>query len=295
MNQSRVIALGFFDGVHLGHGQLLTRCRREADRLGLEAAALTFDRHPDTLVSGIPVPLLTAPQERERRMGELYGIDRVLTLHFDRKTMSMPWELFLREVLVGQYRGAYLVCGHDFRFGFRGEGNAQRLREAACSMGIGCAVIPPYEIDGITVSSTYIRSLIERGELERAQRFLGHPYTLWGTVERGRGLGHTWGIPTANLNCGQGQLLPPKGVYACKAILEGETCLAVTNIGTRPTVGGHRLTVEPWLLDFEGDLYGKPLTLELWHYLRGEQTFPDIQSLQDEIRRNAHQTREYFK
>ena len=295
MNQSRVIALGFFDGVHLGHGQLLKWCRREADRLGVRAAALTFDLHPDSLVNGSAVPLLTDPAERTRLMRELYGMDDVLVLRFDKQTMNMPWQDFLRDVLVERYKAACLVCGHDFRFGRRGEGDAQKLKTASGGLGVGCAVIPAYEIDGITVSSTYIRSLVEAGDLDRARRFLGHPHTLTGVVEKGRGLGHTWGIPTANLSREWGQLLPPSGVYACKALTPEGTYLAVTNIGTCPTVGGHRLTVEPWLLDFEGDLYGKPVTLELWQYLRGERKFPDTQSLQAEIRRNAEQTRAYFK
>ncbi|MGM9641528.1 MAG: riboflavin biosynthesis protein RibF [Faecousia sp.] len=295
MNPSRVIALGFFDGVHLGHGQLLARCRLEANRLGLKAAALTFDRHPDTLVSGENVMLLTAPRERARLMQELYGIEELLTLHFDRATMNMPWEVFLRDVLAEQYGAGFLVCGHDFRFGRRGLGTARGLREAAPRLGMGCAVIAPYEIEGITVSSTYIRSLVEAGDLDRARRYLGHPFTLSGTVVGGRGLGHTWGIPTANLSCAPEQLLPPKGVYACRAVTDSGTYLAVANIGTRPTVGGHHLTVEPWLLDFEGDLYGKAVTLELWHYLRGEKTFPDTDALQQEIRRNAEQTRAYFR
>lgn len=295
MNQPRVIALGFFDGVHLGHGQLLTRCRQEADRLGCRAAALTFDSHPDSLVSGKAVPLLSAPQDRARLMEELYGIQEVLPIHFDRHMRDMPWEFFLQSVLVEGYHAAALICGHDFRFGAGGEGTAARLLEACAKLGIGCAVIPEYRLEGITVSSTYIRSLLEAGDLDRARRFLGHPHQFTGTVVSGAHLGRTWGIPTANLELPPELLLPPKGVYACRARTPEGPYLAVTNIGTRPTVNGHGLTIEPWLLDYTGDLYGQPVTLELWHFLRGERRFPSLEALQDEIRRNASQTRAFFE
>ena len=167
--------------------------------------------------------------------------------------------------------------------------------EACAKLGIGCAVIPEYRLEGITVSSTYIRSLLEAGDLDRARRFLGHPHQFTGTVVSGAHLGRTWGIPTANLELPPELLLPPKGVYACRARTPEGTYLAVTNIGTRPTVNGHGLTIEPWLLDYTGDLYGQPVTLELWHFLRGERRFPSLEALQDEIRRNAGQTRAFFE
>lgn len=294
MNQPRVIALGFFDGVHLGHGQLLARCRQEADRLDCCAAALTFDLHPDILVSGESVRLLSTPEDRSRLMRELYGIDEVLTVHFDRTMMDMPWESFLQEILLKRYGASALICGHDFRFGRRGQGTAPLLLEACAKLGVGCAVIPEYRIENTTVSSTYIRTLLESGALDRARQFLGHPYWLTGEVVNGAHLGRTLGIPTANLAVSPELLLPPKGVYACRARTDDGVFLAVTNIGTRPTVNGQSLTIEPWLLDYQGDLYGKTVTLELWHYLRGEKKFPDLAALQAEIQNNALQTRNFF-
>lgn len=294
MNQSRVIALGFFDGVHLGHGQLLRACREEADRRGLEAACLTFDLHPDALVSGKNVELLTDPEERARLLREQYGMDRVITLHFDRDMMNMPWQDFVCRVLAEEYGAAALVCGHDFRFGRRGEGNAQLLQEECSRLGLGCQVIPAYYMDGILVSSTYIRELIRAGELDRAGAFLGHPYSITGPVVSGAHLGRTMGTPTANLEPPESVLLPPKGVYACRAHTPFGTYLAVANVGTRPTVEGSGITVEPWLLDFSGNLYGSRIRLEFWHFLRGERKFPSLEALQAEIRKNGDQTKEYF-
>ena len=155
----RVIALGFFDGVHIGHGALLRRTRERATELGLRAAAMSFDSHPDTLVSGVPVPLINSMDDRAALMRRLYGIDDVIFAHFDRAMMEMPWEDFLGDFLVRQHGAAHLVCGHDFRFGYRGQGTPERLREYCAAHGLGCDVIPEVLLDGRTVSSTYIRTL----------------------------------------------------------------------------------------------------------------------------------------
>ena len=288
MNQSRVMALGFFDGVHLGHGRLLARCRQEADRLGCRAAALTFDHHPDSLVMGKPVSLLSAPEDRARLMKELYGIDEILTVHFDPAMRDMPWDIFFQTVLLERYHSIALICGTTFVMP-GGGGTAALLLEACAKAGIGCAVIPEYRLEGITVSSTYIRTLLEAGDLDRARRFLGHPHQMTGTVVSGAHLGRTLGILTANLEVSRELLLPPKGVYACRARTAEGTYLAVTNIGTCPhqTAG---LTICSRLFDYAGDLYGQPVTLELWHYLRGERRFAGLEALQREIHTNADQT-----
>ena len=141
----------------------------------------------------------------------------------------------------------------------------------------------------------YIRTLLEEGHMEEAAKFLGHPHVLTGTVVTGRKLGRTLGIPTANISIPEGVVQLPFGVYACTALAEGREYLAVTNIGNRPTVGGHRITVEPWLLDFEGDLYGKGLTLSFYRFLRPEQKFPSLDALKEEIQKNAAQTRKFFE
>ena len=150
-------------------------------------------------------------------------------------------------------------------------------------------------LDGLRVSSTHIRSLLEAGEMAQAVRFLGHPHVLTGNVVAGRKIGRTIGIPTANLSAAKDVVQLRHGVYACKAIVEEKTFLAVTNVGSRPTVGGHVVTVEPWLLDFHGDLYGKKLTLEFYSFLRPERKFDSLEELKEEIRKNAQQTREFFE
>lgn len=293
--QKYVIALGFFDGVHLGHGGLLRQARAVADRLQIPAAALTLDTHPDALLRGEAVALLNTPAERELLMRRLYGIDEVLTLHFDREVMRQPWENFVRTTLAQRYHAAHLVCGHDYRFGAGGAGTPALLAQTARSLGIGFDCIPEIRLDGQTVSSTLIRRFLRDGEMRQAVRFLGHPHLLSGTVVRGRQLGRTLGIPTANMAVSESILLPRRGVYAAKARFDGQERLAVVNIGCRPTVHGETVTVEPWLLDFDGDLYGHELCLELYDFIRPEREFPSLDALKAEILRNAEQVRRTVK
>ena len=295
MAGTRVIALGFFDGVHLGHGGLLRQARAVADRLRIPAAALTLDTHPDALLHGERVGLLNTPSEREALMRRLYGIDDVLTLHFDREVMRQPWEDFVHATLIETYHAAHLVCGHDYRFGAGGAGTPALLEQAARSLGIGFDCIPEIRLDGQTVSSTLIRRLLTEGQTAQAVRFLGHPHLLSGTVVRGQQLGRTIGIPTANMAISKEILLPRRGVYAAKAHFDEQERLAVVNIGCRPTVHGSAVTVEPWLLDFDGDLYGHRLCLELFDFIRPEREFPSLDALKAEILRNAEQVRRTVK
>ena len=293
----RVIALGFFDGVHIGHAALLACARARADALGVSAAALTFDRHPDELVTGRPVPLINSRTDREWLLREKFHMDEVLLLHFDRKTMHMPWRSFAEDYLVGELGAAHLVCGHDFRFGDRGEGNPERLSALCAELGIGCDVVGRVELDGRTVSSTYIRQLLSSGDVEQAARYLGHPHLLSGTVVPGKQLGRTIGIPTANIYAPDGVLLPRFGVYAARVTLpDGRAYPAVTNVGVRPTVEDRTgITVEPWLLGFDGDLYGRRIRVEFFRYLRGETKFPDLAALRAAILKNAAETRAFFQ
>ena len=289
MKQTTIYALGFFDGVHLGHTALLTACRDLAAETGSKTGVVTFDGHPDTLVRGITPALLNTPADRALLL-KSHGMETVITLPFDRALMDMPWQDFI-QLLITEYHAAGFVCGSDFRFGRKGEGSVDQLAQ----LGLPCRIVPQQYLDGIRISSTHIRSLLEEGRMEEAVRFLGHPHILTGTVEHGRHLGRTIGIPTANLHIPDGVLTPRHGVYACKATLEtGEEYLAVTNIGSRPTVNGHRITVEPWLLDFSGDLYGQRLTLSLYAFLRPEQKFSDLAELSAQIRKNEAQTRKFF-
>ncbi len=290
----RVIALGFFDGVHVGHGALLERTSVLAKEYGVSAAALTFDTHPDELVRNEPVLLLNTREEREYLVKTIYAMDELLTLCFDEERMKQPWQDFVEQTLIQEYGAIHLVCGYDFRFGARGAGNCLLLKEFCTQRGIGCDCIPRVCVGGETVSSTRIRKLLQEGAMEEAVTLLGHPHLIRGTVVSGRKIGRTIGIPTANIAPGEKRLLPRAGVYGAKAYFGEECRMAVVNIGSRPTVGGSHVTIEPWILDFDGDLYGKELTLALYAFLRPEKKFSDLRELREEIQRNAEQTRRIF-
>ena len=295
--KKRVIALGFFDGVHNGHAALMRRTAQVAKETGATPSAFTFDPHPQTVILGRPMPLLTSPEDRADLMRKYYGIQDVIVEPFTPARMKQPWREFLVDTLIKDLGAIHLVAGHDYHFGYKGEGNPQLLKETCQELGVGCDIIPRVEQDGITVSSTYIRTLVAQGEIERANEFLGHPYTLSDRVSHGKKLGTTLGFPTVNLKLKENVLSPAKGVYATKVILEnGDTHLAVTNVGTRPTIDdGDQITVEPWILDFDGDLYGQPIRVEFYEHLRSEQKFGSLEELTAMVHRNGEQTRAYFE
>lgn len=287
----RVFALGFFDGVHLGHQFLLTECVRLAKERDIQAAAITFGAHPQSLFTQNPPPLINTADDRETLLRQC-GIGTIYSLPVTKKVMSTSWQDFLAQLL--EYGAAGFVVGDDFRFGHKGEGNAQKLKAFCRERALPCVVVPEQTVDGIRVSSSHIRTLIEGGEMASAVKFLGHPHILTGTVVSGRQLGRTIGVPTANLLLPEGLLVPKFGVYACRALVGGKKYPAVTNIGIRPTVGGHRSTVEAWILDFAGDLYGQDITLEFYQFLREERKFPNLDDLQAEILKNGREVRNFF-
>ena len=294
--EKTVIALGFFDGVHRGHGALLRKAAERAGELNAAPAVFTFDRSPKEFVTGKPVLLINSNDDRRDIIRRVYGIQRVIFAPFDREMMTMPWQDFITELLVKQYGAVHLVAGHDYRFGHKNEGTVERLREKCRELGLGCDIIPKVELEGITVSSTYIRTLLEQGDVERAALFLGHPHCLSQTVRYGQRLGRTIGIPTVNLAVPAHVLTPERGVYITRAFLpDGRSCPGVTNVGTRPTVtDGDTVSVETYLLGFDGDLYGQTVRLEFHKRLRGEVKFPSLEALRQEILRNVAETEAYF-
>ena len=290
--QRRMFALGFFDGVHLGHQALLRQCARMAKESGCRAAAVTFDSYPRSLFSDTPPQLISTLADRKRLM-EGYGIEYIQVIPVTPESLSVSWQSFLEKLV--QDGAAGFVCGEDFRFGHKGLGNSTLLQEFCRQRSLPCVIVPEQTLEGIRISSTYIRRQIEQGDMETAARFLGHPYLLTGTVVPGKQLGRTLGIPTANLRLPEGVAVPKFGVYACRCRIGEESYLAVTNVGTRPTVEGRGITVEPWILDYSGDLYGREITLEFYYFIRGEQKFPDLDALKSRIREDAAQTRDYLK
>ena len=288
-----MIALGFFDGVHIGHAALMRRTSELAESAGAVSMALTFDRHPDELTRGEPVLLLDTKEERSEIIKKKFGIDEVEFLKFDAELMRMPWDRFLEDILIGQMEAVHLVVGHDFCFGYKGLGTAPLLKERCGQLGIGCDIIPEVEMDGITVSSTHIRSLVAQGNVERAAQFLGYRYFISGYTRRGRGIGHRELFATANIPLPDGLLSPARGVYATRVMVDGRLYDAVTNVGINPTVGEtSEVVIESHIFDFDSELSGTYLRVFFYRFLRSERKFADVTALREQISRDIAASRE---
>ena len=291
MKQKRVFALGFFDGVHLGHQALLSECARLARELGAHTAAITFMEHPRSLFAPAP-PLISTLTDR-RMLLRRYGVEHIYAFPVTREVMGRNWQEFLLELM--EYGAAGFVCGQDFRFGSRAEGDAEKLRQFCRERKLPCVIVPEQNLDGVRISSSYIRKQIGEGDMATAVRFLGHGHMLTGTVVTGRRLGRSLGFPTANIELPQGVIVPRHGVYACRAYVGKESYMAVCNVGNRPTVQGHQVRTETWLLDFDGDLYGQSVTLEFMYFLRPERRFESLDALKKAVLCDAENTRKFFE
>lgn len=292
----RVIALGFFDGVHIGHGALLEKTKQRAAELEAVPSVLSFDIHPDTLVLGNAVPLITSTTARKEIISRCYGIENVVFIHFSKSLMSMLWQEFAQSV-VSELEAVHIVCGHDFTFGRRGEGNAEMLKDWCEERNIGCDIIPAVRVDGQTVSSTQIRKLISEGRIEEANILLGHPHCVSDTVHSGYHIGHSLGAPTINMYFGDGVIVPKYGVYATKVVLEnGEEHSSVSNVGVRPTFGDENsVNIESHLLDFAGNLYNKPARIDFYSFIRPERKFSSPDELSNQIQKDIEETKKYFE
>ena len=286
-----VLALGFFDGVHRGHAALLRQAVLVSEREGIPSAVMTFDTHPDTLVRGEPVELINSAPDRAWLIRHYFHIDRVEFFRFTEDTMRTPWRTFL-DTIRSELGAVHFVVGYDFRFGWRGEGTAALLRNYCRENALGCDIIDPVVIDGITVSSTYIRGLLKAGNMREAERFMGHPHILSDMVRHGRALGRKLGAPTVNMRFAPGVLIPRYGVYAARAHLREGVFSAVTNIGVRPTVSSdHTVSVESHLLDYSGNLYGRPVLLEFVEHIRDEIAFSSVDELSAQISADTERAR----
>lgn len=291
----RVIALGFFDGVHLGHQALMKKTVERAAEYGVRPAVISFDTHPDTYVHGVDVPLLGSVADRRDLISRIGGIDDIIMIHFDRRFMQMAWDDFLRSVKE-DLGAVHLVMGRDFCCGYKGLGTSDRIAAWCAEQGLGCDIVSEVVVDGVVVSSTYIRDLVAKGDMERAAVFLGHPHSLTDTVGYGYKIGRSIGAPTINTCIPENVIVPRHGVYATRVWLPQGPKPAVTNVGVRPTFDNDdRLTVESNILDFSGNLYGSQVRLEFLRFLREEKRFPTPEALGEQIQRDIEASRAYFE
>jgi len=276
------VALGVFDGVHLGHRAILGAAVADARASGTPALACTFEPHPMEILQPERAPLpITTLDERLTLIAEC-GVDEAVVLTFTQALAAVEPEAFVKDVLVDRLQARQVVVGYNHRFGRGARGDTALLRELGARHGFGVDVIPPLTVDGVPVSSTAIRGALGRGELDAAARMLGRPYTLPGNVVAGAGRGRTLGFPTANIAPDRPVLVAP-GVYACTIQVGAQQQRAVVNIGVRPTFGEATLAVEAYVLDFSGDLYGQTVRLVFVSRVREERRFPTVDALRAQI------------
>lgn len=274
-------ALGSFDGLHLGHRQVIGNTLSAP---GLRPAVITFQQNPSFSLQKKPVPLLTTNEQKLALLEEM-GVEVVYLLPFDR-IRDMEPEDFV-EALYRVCRIRALSCGFNFRFGKNGRGDAGLLKELCREKGIELSVTPPVSVAGETVSSTRIRACLEQGDVQQAGQLLGRPFGYDFEVTHGRQLGRTWGTPTINQPFPAGYVLPRFGVYASLVEVEGQKYYGVTNIGVKPTVGSDCALSETWIPEFSGDLYGKKVPVELLDFIRPERKFDSLEQLKNEILENG--------
>jgi riboflavin kinase / FMN adenylyltransferase len=284
-----VVTSGTFDGVHVGHQKILSRLLESARQSGGQSVVITYWPHPRLVLTPRhphELRLLTTIEERIAGLAK-FDLDYLLIIPFTKEFASLSPETYVQKILLHTLHTKKLVIGYDHHFGCNREGNFDFLQANAHRFGFTIEEIPRQDIDEVGVSSTKIRQALETGEVEQANRFLGRPYSLTGTVVEGDKLGRTIGYPTANLQVEEPfKLIPANGVYAVRVQEEGKSYGGMLNIGFRPTLGGTSLSIEAHLFHFSGDLYGKLLEVAFVARLRDEQKFNGLEELKAQLARD---------
>lgn len=286
------IALGYFDGVHIGH----TRLIKELTSKGIPSTVYTFESHPLNVIKGSGTVLSVNTNSEKAEIFRFLGVDNVIFAHFN-EVRDMTPEEFVDSILIDKLNAREVVCGYNYRFGKNGSGTTQILSKLLANRGINLTVIDEVTFDGQTVSSTEVRKALLSGDMERAEKLLGRPYFIDSTVVHGKALGRQLGFPTINETFAKDRLVLPYGVYFARCTVKGGNAhSAVVNVGVRPTVNSidPTPTVEAHLIDFKGDLYGTDVRIELLKKSRDEQKFASLEALKKQIEKDICECREYF-
>ncbi|NLX22987.1 MAG: bifunctional riboflavin kinase/FAD synthetase [Phycisphaerae bacterium] len=291
-----VLSIGNFDGVHRGHQTILAAGRRRADEGRTQLVAMTFDPHPLSVLTPDHVPPVLTPLPEKLHWLRHAGVDIAVVVRSRPEFLAMSAEEFITFVIMAKYQPIAVVEGASFGFGHKREGTVQTLVAAGCRNSFDVEIVEPVRVGlgghpDTVISSSLIRQLLRSGTVDQAALCLGRPYSLLGTVEHGAGRGRELGFPTANIRLGR-QLMPAEGVYAGLAESGTHRMRTAVSIGRTPTFEGSNLTIEAHLLDYEGDLYGEPIRLELIEWLRPQEHFRTIDALREQIALDVAQTRE---
>jgi riboflavin kinase/FMN adenylyltransferase len=287
-----VVALGTFDGVHLGHREILKRCIFRSRQENVPSVVFTFHRHPLETIRPQFTPQLLTDIEDKLALIQGTGIENTVIAQFDHEMARATPEEFVREVLVDSLRAKWVIVGFNYTFGWKAQGNAETLKDLGEKYGFHVEVSKPVSVGGAVVSSTRIRSSLAKGDVESASQMLGRPFSIKGKVIKGERRGKTLGYPTVNLDVFHGISLPQCGVYAATVYVKGHMFGAVTNIGTRPTFSGETMSVETHIIGYEGDLYGETLRVLFAKKLRDEVKFSSGEALACQISRDVERAEE---
>ena len=284
------VAMGKFDGVHLGHRKLLSLIKNEeAD--GLKSVVFTFNPTPDEFFTGHSVPQLSTLEEK-RRIFEEMGIDVLVEFPLTDESAATDPDLFVRDILINKLKASYIAAGTDVTFGDKGRGDCFLLKNLSKELGYDLNLIDKVRVDGSEVSSSRIRGEISDGNMEMARRLLGDYYKVTGRVEHGRHLGHTIGVPTVNILPPEGKLLPPFGVYSSIVTVGNKEFKGMTNIGRKPTISdSEKVGIETYIYDFDSDIYGEEIAVKLMRFMRPEMKFSGIDELKAQIQSDIFNAR----
>lgn len=289
------VALGNFDGVHKGHQMLIRECVAAAKEKGLAPSVFTFTNHPVNEIAGRTVIKNIMTFEEKAQQLEELGVENLFSLTFDDAIRTKSSEEFVKDILVDCFHARHAVCGFNYHFGYKAEGDADRLQELGRTFGFGVTVVPEIRINGNTVSSTLIRQVIDEGRIDEYTDYTGRLYCIDGKVVQGRHLGRRIGFPTVNLSLDTSEAFPMNGVYITLTTVNGKKYHSITNVGNKPTVGEFAKNAETHIFNFSGDLYGQEVRIEFIRLLRPERKFDSLEELQHEIHQNCLQAQEFFQ
>lgn len=290
-----VVTVGVFDGVHVGHQEIMRIVTEESAKTSARSVAITFDRNPVEMIRPSRFVKYVTTLEQKLRLIEEQGIETTVLLPLEHEIIDLSGRDFVAKILHDKLSALRVVVGSDFAFGKNRSGDVNLLRALGPELGFEVTEVHPIRVDDITVSSTVIRRLLANGQIDLANALLNHPFVLTGSVVAGQQIGRTIGFPTANLKPIEDQVIPRSGVYAVRACLPSGAMPGVVNIGFRPTVHGEHETIELHIIGFSGDLYGEVLDVEFIHRIREEVHFPDLESLQRQITADVNEALSLLK
>lgn len=288
------LALGNFDGIHLGHKRIIEKTVEKAEEKGLESGVFTFSNHPRNVIADEVFTKNIIYFEEKARLLQGLGISYLFSIPFDDEIMNMSYDEFVKDVLIGKLQMKEGFCGFNYRFGYKGLGDSEKLKKLAEKLDFTINIIEPVKVDGEIVSSTLIREMITSGKMEKCAKFLGRPYAIDGTVVMGNRVGRKLGFPTTNLVIDEQMVSPANGVYITLCTYNGLSFPSITNVGTKPTLGEYAKNVETHIFGLDSDLYYKRIHVEFVKKIRQEEKFNSVSELSKQIEKDCLVARKYF-